>query len=150
MNLIDGKGIAERINEQTREKVARLRESGITPGLAVVLVGSDPASMAYVRTKDKTSQKLGLFSRKIELPDPMLRADERLVLNHRAQEIRAAIEKLSPKQQAAVLMHKYQGMDYAEIARALDCSIPALKSLLFRAYQTLRQRLAHFAPARVA
>ena len=69
---------------------------------------------------------------------------------HRAQEIRAAIEKLSPKQQAAVLMHKYQGMDYAEIAQALDCSIPALKSLLFRAYQTLRQRLAHFARARVA
>src|ERR1700730_13589879 len=68
MNLIDGKGIAERINEQTREKVASLKESGITPGLAVVLVGSDPASMAYVRTKDKTSQKLGLFSRKIELP----------------------------------------------------------------------------------
>jgi methylenetetrahydrofolate dehydrogenase (NADP+)/methenyltetrahydrofolate cyclohydrolase len=68
MNLIDGKGIAEQINEQTREKVARLKESGLTPGLAVVLVGSDPASMAYVRTKDKTSQKLGLFSRKIELP----------------------------------------------------------------------------------
>jgi len=92
----------------------------------------------------------GPLSRKLELPDPMLRADERLVLDHRAQEIRAAIEKLSPKQQAAVLMHKYQGMDYAEIAEALDCSIPALKSLLFRAYQSLRQRLAHIAPARVA
>jgi len=92
----------------------------------------------------------GPLSRKLEPPDPMLRADERLVLDHRAQEIRAAIEKLSPKQQAAVLMHKYQGMDYAEIAEALDCSIPALKSLLFRAYQSLRQRLAHIAPARVA
>jgi len=89
-------------------------------------------------------------ARKIELPDPALRADERLLLNHRTREIRAAIETLSPKQQAAVFMHKYQGMDYAEIAQALDCSIPALKSLLFRAYQTLRQRLAHFASERVA
>jgi len=51
---------------------------------------------------------------------------------------------------AAVLMHKYEGMDYVQIAEVLDCSIPALKSLLFRAYETLRRRLAHFAPERVA
>ncbi len=65
--LIDGKAIAERINEQTREKVTRLNKHGITPGLAVVLVGDDPASMAYVRNKDRISQQLGFFSRKIEL-----------------------------------------------------------------------------------
>jgi methylenetetrahydrofolate dehydrogenase (NADP+) / methenyltetrahydrofolate cyclohydrolase len=48
--------------------VVRLKERGITPGLAVVLIGENPASVAYVRNKDRTSQKLGLFSRKIELP----------------------------------------------------------------------------------
>jgi methylenetetrahydrofolate dehydrogenase (NADP+)/methenyltetrahydrofolate cyclohydrolase len=68
MYLIDGKAVAARINEQTREKVVRLKERGITPGLAVVLIGENPASVAYVRNKDRTSQKLGLFSRKIELP----------------------------------------------------------------------------------
>jgi methylenetetrahydrofolate dehydrogenase (NADP+) / methenyltetrahydrofolate cyclohydrolase len=68
MNLIDGKAVAERINEQTREKIERLKKNGITPGLAVVLVGNDPASIAYVRTKDRISQKLGFISRKIELP----------------------------------------------------------------------------------
>jgi methylenetetrahydrofolate dehydrogenase (NADP+) / methenyltetrahydrofolate cyclohydrolase len=68
MILIDGKAVAERINDQTREKVARLKERDITPGLAVVLIGENPASMAYVRNKDRTSQKLGFFSRKIELP----------------------------------------------------------------------------------
>jgi methylenetetrahydrofolate dehydrogenase (NADP+) / methenyltetrahydrofolate cyclohydrolase len=68
MILIDGKAVAERLNEQTREKIARLKERGITPGLAVVLIGENPASMAYVRNKDRTSQKLGFFSRKIELP----------------------------------------------------------------------------------
>jgi methylenetetrahydrofolate dehydrogenase (NADP+)/methenyltetrahydrofolate cyclohydrolase len=68
MILIEGKVVAERINEQTREKVTLLKKSGITPGLAVVLIGSDPASISYVRSKDRTSQKLGFFSRKIELP----------------------------------------------------------------------------------
>src|SRR5271163_1638044 len=67
MNLIDGKAVAERINEETRQKTERLKQRGITPGLAVVLVGDNPASVTYVRNKDKTSQKLGLFSRKIEL-----------------------------------------------------------------------------------
>ena len=65
--LIDGKAVAERINEQTRERVTRLNKHGITPGLAVVLVGDDPASMAYIRNKDRISQQLGFFSRKIEL-----------------------------------------------------------------------------------
>ncbi|MGA8655063.1 MAG: bifunctional methylenetetrahydrofolate dehydrogenase/methenyltetrahydrofolate cyclohydrolase FolD [Chthoniobacterales bacterium] len=68
MNLIDGKAIAQRINEKTRETVSRLRRNGIIPGLAVVLVGDHPASMAYVRNKDRTSQELGFNSKKIELP----------------------------------------------------------------------------------
>jgi len=85
-------------------------------------------------------------SRQIQVPDQTLRADERLLAAHHAKEIRDAIQSLPAKQLAAVLMHKYEGMDYAAIAQVLDCSIPALKSLLFRAYETLRRRLAHFAP----
>jgi methylenetetrahydrofolate dehydrogenase (NADP+) / methenyltetrahydrofolate cyclohydrolase len=68
IQLIDGKKSAERINAETRETVSRLRKHGIMPGLAAVLVGDNPASVAYVRNKDRTSQELGLFSRKIELP----------------------------------------------------------------------------------
>jgi methylenetetrahydrofolate dehydrogenase (NADP+)/methenyltetrahydrofolate cyclohydrolase len=75
MILIDGKAVAERINEQTREKIARLKERSITPGLAVVLIGENPASIAYVRNKDRTSQKLGFFSRKIELPAETSQSD---------------------------------------------------------------------------
>ena len=74
------------------------------------------------------------------------RIDQRLLNDHRAREIREAIQALPPKQLAAVLMHKYEGMDYVQIAEVLGCSIPALKSLLFRAYETLRRRLAHFSP----
>ena len=67
MKLIDGKAVAERINEETRAKVEHLKRHGITPGLAVVLVGDDPASVAYVRNKDKISKELGFYSKKIEL-----------------------------------------------------------------------------------
>jgi RNA polymerase sigma-70 factor, ECF subfamily len=85
-------------------------------------------------------------TRKLQLSDGEPRADEILVHSQRAREIRAAIETLPPKQLAAVLMHKYEGMDYTQIAEVLGCSIPALKSTLFRAYETLRRRLAHLAP----
>jgi RNA polymerase sigma-70 factor (ECF subfamily) len=66
---------------------------------------------------------------------------------HRAKmdEIRQAIGALPEKQRAAVLMHKYEEMEYSQIADALDCSESAVKSLLFRAYETLRGRLAHMA-----
>jgi RNA polymerase sigma-70 factor (ECF subfamily) len=60
-------------------------------------------------------------------------------------EVRRAIQGLPDKQRAAVLMHKYHGLEYAQIARALGCSESAVKSLLFRAYETLRSRLAHLA-----
>ena len=66
--IIDGKKTAARCLAETAEEVAALRKSGITPGLAVVLVGENPASLAYVRSKDKTCGGLGMHSRKIELP----------------------------------------------------------------------------------
>ena len=88
-------------------------------------------------------------NRKLQISDVDQRVDERLIRAQRGREIREAIETLPPKQLAAVLMHKYEGMDYTQIAEVLGCSIPALKSLLFRAYETLRRRLAHFAPTRV-
>lgn len=67
-HLIDGKVIAARIQESSRQAVAELKRHGVTPGLAVVLVGDDPASRAYVRSKDKMCQTLGLHSLKFELP----------------------------------------------------------------------------------
>jgi len=88
-----------------------------------------------------------LHLRRMELSDRTPRADQRLMEQDLSKQIQDAIESLPPKQLSAVLMHKYEGMDYNEIAEVLDCSIPALKSLLFRAYETLRRRLAHLAPA---
>ena len=68
--------------------------------------------------------------------------EEHLVEESQRQMIRHAIDKLPEKQRAAVLLHKYQELDYSEISRILECSESALKSLLFRAYETLRVELA--------
>lgn len=66
--LIDGKVVAETVYSGLRSEIAELKARGITPGLAVVLVGDDPASRAYVRSKDKMCRELGLHSVKLELP----------------------------------------------------------------------------------
>lgn len=69
--------------------------------------------------------------------------EQELVYKARLAEVRQAIDLLPAKQRAAVLMHKYEEMEYTQIAKALSCSESAVKSLLFRAYETLRSRLAH-------
>lgn len=69
MTLIDGKKIASEVEVETRARIVALQTRGITPGLAVVLVGENPASQAYVRNKDRTCAALGMYSRKIELPN---------------------------------------------------------------------------------
>jgi RNA polymerase sigma-70 factor (ECF subfamily) len=71
--------------------------------------------------------------------------EQYLVYQARLEEIRNAVSTLPEKQRAAVLMHKYEEMEYSQIAKVLNCSESAVKSLLFRAYETLRARLAHMA-----
>jgi RNA polymerase sigma-70 factor, ECF subfamily len=77
-----------------------------------------------------------------DLPAREMRIDEHLLEQARVDMIRRAVESLPEKQRVAVLLHKYEEMDYSEIARVLECSESALKSLLFRAYETLRVELA--------
>jgi RNA polymerase sigma-70 factor (ECF subfamily) len=76
--------------------------------------------------------------------------EERMLYDARLQEVRDAVGALPDKQRAAVLMHKYEEMEYSQIAMVLQCSESAVKSLLFRAYETLRRRLAHMARAGTA
>ena len=77
-----------------------------------------------------------------EVPDRTPTVEQVLVARSRSELILRAIHALPEKQRAAVLLHKYQELDYDEIARILGCSESALKSLLFRAYETLRIALA--------
>jgi len=76
-----------------------------------------------------------------EAKDRALLIEDRLVREVVARRIRQAIRALPPKQRAAVIMHKYDEMGYAQIAGVLGCSPAAVKALMFRAYETLRLRL---------
>jgi len=78
-----------------------------------------------------------------QISDRRASVEQQLVSDAKLAEVRLAIAALPEKQRAAVLMHKYEEMEYSQIARVLGCSESAVKSLLFRAYETLRARLAH-------
>jgi RNA polymerase sigma-70 factor, ECF subfamily len=80
-----------------------------------------------------------------EVPDRAPSVEQQMVHAVKVEEVRRAVAALPDKQRAAVLMHKYEEMEYSQIAKVLSCSESAVKSLLFRAYETLRVRLAHMA-----
>jgi len=65
---IDGKQVAADMRDQLKAKVAQLKDKGIVPGLAVVLVGDDPASKSYVTAKEKACDNIGIYSEDIRLP----------------------------------------------------------------------------------
>ena len=66
--IISGNKIGAEIREELKEKVKNLKEKGVTPGLAVVLVGDDPASQVYVANKGKGCEEIGVFEKTFELP----------------------------------------------------------------------------------
>jgi len=151
--LVQNRAIAEELAQDVFIRVYRSRERyqpdakfttwlfRITTNVALNWRRDTRREANHFRLDDgsESAPRLNLKCPGPGMEEIMMRAD-------RAKEVREAVESLKGKQLAAVLMQKYEGMDYAQIAQVLDCSIPALKSILFRAYQTLRQRLAHFAP----
>ncbi|HEY4363249.1 MAG TPA: RNA polymerase sigma factor [Bryobacteraceae bacterium] len=100
------------------------------------------------RKKERSQESLSdelLDGVERQVADQQVSVEQAMVGDVKVQEIRQAIGTLPEKQRAAVLMHKYDGLDYGQIACSLGCSESAVKSLLFRAYETLRARLAHLA-----
>ena len=80
----------------------------------------------------------------MDVPDGSLSAEEALMRRERLSAIRQRVEALPERQRIAVVMHKYQEMDYREISLVLKLSESATKSLLFRAYESLREQLKEF------
>ncbi|MEH7463592.1 bifunctional methylenetetrahydrofolate dehydrogenase/methenyltetrahydrofolate cyclohydrolase FolD [Bacillus thuringiensis] len=112
--IIKGNEVAEKKRAQLKEKVAELKKQGIVPGLAVILVGDDPASHSYVKGKEKGCEQVGIYSELITFPDSItqdrllaeidrLNNDDRIhgilvqlpLPNH--IEEKAIIEKISPE-----------------------------------------------------
>lgn len=90
---------------------------------------------------DEQDEDTGLS---IDVADPHMTAEQAILRRERLAAIRRHVENLPERQRVAVLMHKYQNMDYRQIAEVLKLSESATKSLLFRAYETLRERLKEF------
>ncbi len=80
----------------------------------------------------------------VDVADDTMSAEEALVRRERLAAIRGKVEALPERQRLAVIMHKYQQMDYKQIAEVLKLSESATKSLLFRAYESLREQLKEF------
>ena len=79
--IIDGKAMSDAIKDKIALRVRALAEKNITPGLAVVLVGSDPASEIYVRNKEKACEQTGVYSRTILLPEDTTQEKLESVIN---------------------------------------------------------------------
>jgi RNA polymerase sigma-70 factor (ECF subfamily) len=90
---------------------------------------------------DEQDSETGL---NVDIPDSSMTAEQALLRQERMAAIRQRVQALPERQRMAVLMHKYQQMDYRQIAQVLKLSESATKSLLFRAYETLRVQLKEF------
>jgi methylenetetrahydrofolate dehydrogenase (NADP+)/methenyltetrahydrofolate cyclohydrolase len=110
--LIEGRAIAEKVYAELRGEISALKKAGRTPGLAVVLVGDNPASRAYVRSKDKMCRDLGLHSVKLELPAETTQSDllGRVEELNRDPAIHGILVQSPPPKQ----------IDEAAIVRAID------------------------------
>ena len=86
MNIIDGKAVSKAVRERVASETAELKKTGITPGLAVIIVGEDPASQVYVRTKEKACEEVGFYSEKFALPE-----------NTTQQELNALVQQLNAR-----------------------------------------------------
>ncbi len=110
--VIDGKAVAEKVLAECVGEINSLKEQGVVPGLAVVLVGEDPASRVYVASKVRKCAELGLFSRKIELPKDATQ-----------EEVLAVVEELNADAQIHGILVQSpppKHIDEDAIVRAID------------------------------
>jgi RNA polymerase sigma-70 factor (ECF subfamily) len=146
---------AEDLAQEVFIRVYRAREDYVPSAKFTTWLFRIATNLALNSLRDHRHQKLEISmdapvttdaedgdEKPFEVADKHPTIEQELVEKDRKKMIRHAIEKLPEKQRAAVLLHKYQELDYAEIAKILSVSESALKSLLFRAYESLRVELA--------
>ncbi|MCJ0537568.1 bifunctional methylenetetrahydrofolate dehydrogenase/methenyltetrahydrofolate cyclohydrolase [Enterococcus cecorum] len=75
MHLLNGKELAQKLQQEMTQEVTELKEKGLQPGLAVILVGGDPASQVYVRNKERAANNIGMYSVVYRLPETTSEAD---------------------------------------------------------------------------
>ena len=150
--MVQNQAVAEELAQEVFLRVYRSRESYEPTAKFTTWLFRIATHLALNSLRDGKNRRLeerldddssDLPARQV--PDKRPSVEQTLVNQARLDEIRRAVATLPEKQRAAVLMHKYEEMEYTQIAKVLNCSESAIKSLLFRAYETLRARLAHMA-----
>jgi methylenetetrahydrofolate dehydrogenase (NADP+)/methenyltetrahydrofolate cyclohydrolase len=125
--IIDGKAIAADIREEIAADVVALKEQGVTPGLAVVLVGEDPASRVYVSMKEKACEKAGIFSDEHKLPEETTEA-----------QLLALIEELNNEQRIDGILVQLPLPDHIEESKILEAISPTKDADGFHPYNVGR------------
>lgn len=152
--MVQDHAVAEEISQEVFLRVYRSRDSYQPAAKFTTWLFRIATNLALNRLRDgkkeRGHQRLDApremgndGDRAREVIDRTPSAEQEMVRESRLKEVRDAIALLPEKQRAAILMHKYEEMEYSQIANVLECSESAVKSLLFRAYETLRGRLAY-------
>ena len=150
--MVQNQPVAEELAQEVFLRVYRSRETYEPTAKFTTWLFRIATHLALNQIRDRKHEK-NQENLDEETPDGMTRqvadrgptVEQSMVRDARLGEVRTAIASLPDKQRAAVMMHKYEELEYTQIASALGCSESAVKSLLFRAYETLRGRLAHLA-----
>jgi RNA polymerase sigma-70 factor (ECF subfamily) len=152
--MVRNQAIAEELAQEVFLRVYRSRESYRAEAKFTTWLYRIATNLAVNHARN-TKHERAVQNVYLDAPDeqtgtrPDVACDEpsveqRLLREERMKAIRAQVMALPERQQMAVVLHKYQGMDYREIGQVLKLSESAVKSLLFRAYQTLRETLKEF------
>ena len=150
--MVQNRAIAEELAQETFLRVYRNREAYQPTAKFTTWLFRIATNLAlnWIRDhqKERANESLNeelLDGVERQVADLQTSIEQELICTVKLKEVRHAIDSLPEKQRAAVLLHWYQGLEYTQIARGLGCSESALKSILFRAYKSLRVRLAHLA-----
>ena len=151
--MVRDEAISEELAQEVFLRVHRYREGyEITAKFTTWLYRiACRLALNWIRDHERERYREALESPRDDRPvrqytDPAMRIDDWLVTERKYDEVRRAVHQLPERQRMVVLMHKFDGLSCEEIAATLGCSRQAVRSLLCRAYMTLRIRLAHIAP----
>ena len=152
--MVHNQAVAEELAQEVFLRVYRSRESYRAEAKFTTWLYRIATNLAVNHARDtrheRSAQNIYLDAPDEEtgstpdVADDEPTVEQRMVRDERMAQIRAHVFALPERQRMAVLMHKYQGMDYRQIGDVLKLSESATKSLLFRAYQTLREKLKDF------
>jgi RNA polymerase sigma-70 factor (ECF subfamily) len=150
VRMVRDRGLAEDLTQEVFLRVYQARERYQPDARFTTWLYRIATNIALNAIRDRKSEKLADAPERLDgdeggilerTPDERPTAEQQMMESDRQRLIREAIDGLPERQKAAVILHKYQEVDYRQIAGVLKVSESAVKSLLFRAYESLRVRL---------